>query len=149
MTITVLFGLWLVMVFLMLSYIWKFVGELILLAFPREHSQKGDKLAIYLNGRYNRTATITGIGLSNLYIYENKVKLPLNFRGKFYGVGYDPEDCSRLVYVPNVKHHWLVRIAEFVRKVFILPDDLKNLECEFTSKEYFDELFADGGQAEE
>ena len=148
MTITLPIALLGIIVFLALPYLWGCVGRAIRLVFPRENAQKGDKVAIYLNGRYNRTATLSNVEADCVYIYD-KVKLPLDYRGKFYGVGYDPEDGSRLVYVTKRKHYRLVRVAEIVRKVFFLSEDEVNLNPDHTEATGLSELLAEGGQAEE
>ena len=98
--------------------------------FPDATIQKGDKTCIFLNGKYNRTATISGVSENRLFLYDNNVGLPIDYRGKFYAVGVDVNDGSRLVYVKNGKYFRFVRMAEMIRKVFNVMDISENLIVE-------------------
>ena len=48
---------------------------------------------------------------------------------RFYGIGVDPNDGSRLIYVGNRKHYRFIRLAEMIRKAFAVMDDVDNLEA--------------------
>ena len=102
------------------------VGELLAGLFPVERLKKGDKVDVFLNGKYNRTATITGVTSGSMLIYD-RLPLPVDYRGTFYATGVDQNDGSKLVYVKNRKHFKLVRAAELVKKVFNVLDDAENL----------------------
>lgn len=102
------------------------VGEWITGLFPADRLKKGDKVGVFLDGKYNRTATITGITQGGITIYD-KLPLPVDYRGKFYAIGVDRNDGSKLVYIKNRKFYKFIRAAEFVRKAFSVLDDAENL----------------------
>ena len=102
---------------------------------PRDTFQKGDKAHIYLNGKYNRIATLSKVVADAVYIYDNQVRLPLNYRGRFYGIGVDLKDGSRLVYLHTRRYYRLIRVAELIRKVFALIDDESNLNPDYEAYE--------------
>ena len=102
------------------------VGEWISGLFPVDRMSVGAKIDVFLDGSYNRTATITGITQGSIIIYD-KLPLPVNYRGTFYATGVDQNDGSKLVYVKTRKHYKLVRAAELVQKVFNVLDDAENL----------------------
>lgn len=114
---------------------WEWIGTKVAKLLPADRLQKGDKAHIYLNGRYNRTATLTRVTADSVYLYDNKVKLPLNFRGRFYGIGMDSNDGSRLVYLANRGYFRLIRVAELIRKVFRLNEDESNLNPDYSEDE--------------
>lgn len=103
------------------------VGEWLTGLFPVERLKKGDKVDVFLDGKYNRTATITGVTFGSMLIYD-RLPLPVDYRGTFYATGVDQNDGSKLVYVKNRKHFKLVRAAELVKKIFSVPDDAENLK---------------------
>ena len=94
---------------------------------PKAPLTAGEKVVIFLNGKYNRTATITKVGAEYLYIYGGSVKLPIDYRGRFYGYGVDTNDGSRIVFLKYRKHYRLVRLAEYIRKCFCVIEDEDNL----------------------
>lgn len=106
---------------------WEWIGSKVVLLLPKAQLQVGDKAVIFLNGRYNRTATISKIEVDSVYLYENRVKLPLDYRGRFYGWGIDTNDGSRLVFLKYRKHYRLVRLAEYIRRCFCVIEDEANL----------------------
>lgn len=118
------------LVVLFLAFWWlggkELVGEWLTGLFPVERLKKGDKVDVFLNGKHNRTATITGITSSSLLIYD-RLPLPVDYRGTFYATGVDQNDGSKLVYVKNRKHFKFVRAADLVKKVFNVLDDAENL----------------------
>lgn len=102
------------------------IGDVVIKLFPKNHSQKGDQVDIFLNGKYNRTATVSKITADKIFIYD-AVPLVLDYRGRFYGVGVDLNDGSRLIYIGNRKHYRFVRLAEIIRKAFAVMDEVENL----------------------
>ena len=106
---------------------WEWIGSKVVLLLPKATLQKGDKAVIFLNGRYNRTATISKVVADSVYLYDNRIKLPLDYRGRFYGWGVDTNDGSRLVFLKYRKHYRLVRLAEYIRKCFRVIEDEANL----------------------
>lgn len=81
---------------------------------------------IYLDGKYNRTATINRIEAHRLFIYD---KLPLHIahRGRFYATGRTADGRS-LIYVANRNHYYYVRLAEILRLIFAIADNAYMLE---------------------
>lgn len=112
------------LVVLFLAFWWlegkELVGEWLTGLFPVERLKKGDKVDVFLDGKHNRTATITGITSSSLLIYD-RLPLPVDYRGTFYATGVDQNDGSKLVYVKNRKHFKFVRAAELVKN--LVPED--------------------------
>lgn len=102
------------------------MGDFIIKILPKNYTQKGDKVEIFLNGKHNRTATISRISDERIVIY-NSLPLPLGYRGRFYGIGVDENDGSRLVYVGNRRHFRFVRMSEIIRKAFAVMDEIENL----------------------
>lgn len=113
----------------------EWLGEKIAKTLPKSPLQKGDKAHIYLNGRYNRTATLTKVVADAVYIYDNKVKLPLDYRARFYGIGLDKDDGSRLIFIANRRHYRLIRVAELIRRIFALIEDETNLNPDYSEDE--------------
>lgn len=126
--VVVLYALWLVGG-------WEWIGSKVAKLLPAAKLQKGDKAHIYLNGRYNRTATLSKVVADAVYIYDNKVKLPLDYRARFYGMGVDSNDGSRLVFIANRRHYRLIRVAELIRKVFNLAEGETNLNPDYSEDE--------------
>lgn len=114
---------------------WEWIGTKVAKLLPADALQKGDKAHIYLNGRYNRTATLSKVTTDSVYIYDNKVKLPLDYRGRFYGIGVDNQDGSRLLYLSNRSYFRLIRVAELIRKAFRLIEDETNLNPDYSEDE--------------
>lgn len=109
-----------------------FGGHLVNRILPREPLQVGDQVEIFLDGVYNRTATITGCTGDRLYIYDT-LPLPLGYRGKFYATGFDI-DGVEFWYLRERKRYNLVPFAESVRKRYKLLSDPFNL-CPVTTEE--------------
>lgn len=121
------------------------IGEALNKLFPKDPIHKGDKVNIFLNERYNRTATITNITSDKVFIYD-RIGLPVDYRGRFYATGTDTNDGSKIVYIKyNSRRYKFVRIAEIIRKVFNVFDDTDNLPVD----ESTDANEADGGADEE
>lgn len=99
-------------------YLWG--ALLVVWLFPRSYAKEGDKIHIYINGSYNRTATINKIASDRFYIYE-KVKIPVGYRGRFFAI--TREDNVKLVYIKNRKLYRLIPIYLFAKWMFAIPDD--------------------------
>lgn len=111
------------------------IGTLVAKLLPKVSIQQGDKLHIYLNGEYNRTATLSRVAVDCVYIYNSAIKLPLSYRGRFYGLGIDATDGSHVVFITRHRHYRLIRVAEIIRKVFGLPNEDGNLNPDYTENE--------------
>ena len=119
MSVYAIIGIVLAVLFVVLLVIlWGFLVNLML---PKRYSAVGDKMSIFLDGVYDRDATITGIGLDRVLIYDNKLPLPLAYRGRFYAVGCD-RDGIELWYMADKRLYWLVPYAEKIRKRYKLID---------------------------
>lgn len=81
--------------------------------YPVATLKQGGNVVIYMDGSYNRTATISKQYSHGFDIY-GQLLLPIDYIGKFYAVGY-LEDGHKLIYTTNKKHGWIARYAEFVR----------------------------------
>ena len=86
-------------------YLWG--ALLVVWLFPRSYAKEGDKIHIYVNGSYNRTATINKIASDRFYIYE-KIKIPVG-------------------YIKNRKLYRLIPIYLFAKWMFAIPDDENQL----------------------
>ena len=118
MNVFAIIGIALALLFVVLLVIlWGFLVNLML---PKRYSAVGEKVSIFLNGVYNRDATITGIGQEKVVIYE-RLPLPVAYRGKFYAVGCD-RDGIELWYMADKRLYWLVPYAERIRKRYKLID---------------------------
>lgn len=109
-----------VLLLVVLVLLWGFLFKLIL---PKRYSAVGDKVSIFLDGIYNREATITGIGQEKVVIYET-LPLPLEYRNKFYAVGCDSNGVE-IWYMADKSLYWLVPYAERIRKRY------KVIDCRF------------------
>lgn len=89
-------------------------------AFPTTYPKKGDKVDVYINGIWNRNATVTACCYDYIVILD-AVRCPVDYRGRFYAIGVDAND-NVLVYVDK-KHQHLVKRAEWIRKICKVPDD--------------------------
>lgn len=112
----------------------EYIGERLSMLFPVDYMRVGDKIDIFIDGKYNRTATISEIDQGSIVIYE-RLPIPVGYKGSFYATGYDQIDGSKLVYVKTRKHYKLVRAAELVRAFFNVLDDPYNLTPEESKQE--------------
>ncbi len=103
------------------------IGEWLTSLLPKDRMSVGDKVNVFMNGEYNRTATITRIKADTLYIYDT-IPLPIAYRGSFYATGVCQDDGSKLVFVKTRKYYKFVRVAEIIRKAFNVIDDTDNLQ---------------------
>ena len=88
--------------------------------FPTTYPSKGERVDVYINGVWNRTATVTACCYDFIVILE-AVRCPVDYRGRFYAIGEDANG-NILVYVDKRYHH-LVKRAEWIRKICDVPDD--------------------------
>lgn len=138
-----------IIVVLWATGVWEWIGSKVAKLLPATPLQKGDKTHIYLNGRYNRTATISKVTADRVFIYNNKIRLPLDYRGRFYGIGVAPDDGSRLVFLAKRSHYRLIRVAELIRKVFRLIEDENNLNPDYSDNEQLLTEVAEEGDGDE
>ena len=104
----------------------EYIGERLSMLFPVDYMRVGDKIDIFIDGKYNRTATISEVNQGSIVIYE-RLSIPVGFKGSFYATGYDQIDGNKLVYIKTRKHYKFVRAAELVRTLFNVLDDRNNL----------------------
>lgn len=97
-------------------------GYAFLSMLPKKHMKRGSRIYIYMDGKCNRCATITGITGEGIIIY-GRIIVPVSYRGRFYATGQDSIDGSRFTYVMHRRHYWLVGLAEFLRKWFGWQDE--------------------------
>lgn len=95
--------------------------------FPTTYPQKGDKVDVYINGSWNRNATVTACCYDYIVILD-AVRCPVDYRGRFYAIGVDAND-NVLVYVDK-RHKHLVKRAELIRKICSVPDDFATFNDE-------------------
>lgn len=112
----------------------RYIGEKLAQMLPNEPLQKGQKVHIFLNGDYNRTATITKVSADAIYFYDDRLRLPLSYRGRFYGIGTDIADGSKVAYVKFRYRFRLIRFAELMRKLFKIQDDETNLNPDYVEE---------------
>ncbi|HBG40234.1 MAG TPA: hypothetical protein DDW85_02320 [Porphyromonadaceae bacterium] len=80
--------------------------------YPDRPLKAGDQVSIYLDNKYNRTATISDISSNQIAIYD-KLYLPVSYTGKFYCAYYR---ASRSILYCRKRYFHLVKIAEALRK---------------------------------
>lgn len=96
--------------------------------YPLDPLAEGKKVHIYQDGRYNRTATITGLTSGKLVIYD-VLPLPIHYRGKFYSVGYTSDGFS-LMFIGRKRLFFLAKLAELIRKIANTPEHQGDLPSE-------------------
>jgi len=103
--------------------------------FPTTYPCKGEQVDVYINGSWNRCATVTACCHDFLVLY-GAVRCPIDYRGRFYAIGVDAND-NTLVYVDKV--HWhLVKRAELIRKICNVPDEYGTFPSDDETKPYKD-----------
>lgn len=88
--------------------------------YPIQQMACGNKVKIYLNGFYNRTATISRNLPGGIVIYD-KIMLPVHYRGRFYTIGY-MDDGNKVMVVRSVGMAYLAFFAEIARKISNTPE---------------------------
>lgn len=88
--------------------------------YPIDILAKDVEVNIYLDGKYNRTATITDVRRAFLTVYE-RLPLPIDYRGKFYATGR-MSDGHTLMFLRRKKLYFLMRFAELIRKLVHTPE---------------------------
>lgn len=125
------------------------IGSKVAKLLPFATIQQGDKVHIYLNGEYNRTATLSKVAVDCVYIYDSAIRLPLSHRGRFYGIGVDAADGSHVVFITRHRHYRLIRVAELIRKVFGLQNEDGNLNPDYAEYEQLVSDVAEEGESDE
>lgn len=115
----------LILAIIVMSWIFLGLGEhiasyILYNFFPTTFPSKGDRVDVYINGEWNRTATVTACCYDFIVILD-AVRCPVDYRGCFYAIGVDANE-NTLVYVDKRYHH-LVKRAEWIRKICNFPDD--------------------------
>lgn len=87
---------------------------------PYDPITPGKSITVYLDGRFNRVATITSIENGCIYVYD-KFPLPLHYRGKFYAVGR-MTDGHKVMFLGKRKLYLLMRFVEAFRKIARIPE---------------------------
>lgn len=115
---------WLLVGLLVCASLYLWGALLVVRFFPRSYAKQGDKIHIYLNGDYNRTATVCQVASNRFYIYD-KVPIPIGYRGRFFSV--IKENNVRILCMKDRKHYRLVAPYMFARWLFAIPDDENQL----------------------
>mgnify|MGYP001540318307 FL=1 len=71
--------------FLALLLMTEYIGRNFWRFAPKEHLKQGEKIHVYINGKYDRHATITSVSDDSVSIY-GAVSLPVDYRGSFYAL---------------------------------------------------------------
>ena len=100
--------------------------------YPLDPVEKGKKVNIYQDNVYNRTATVTGLYRDRLVIYD-ALPLPVNYRGKFYSIGYT-SDGFTLLLLGRKRLYFLARMAELIRKIVRTPEYMDNTPDDATTE---------------
>lgn len=90
------------------------------LVYPVIPLKPGEKVCVFMDNKYNRTATIYKNLVDGVVIYQ-KFMLPINYRGKFYAVGY-LDGRHKLIYITKKRYIILAIYAELARKLIGCPD---------------------------
>ena len=88
--------------------------------YPECPLKVGEQVNIYIDNRYNRTATISH-NLSGVVVIYDKLNLPVHYRGRFYALGYT-DDGHTLMFVGRKRLYFLARLAELIRKIAGTPE---------------------------
>lgn len=88
--------------------------------YPVDILAKDVEVNIYIDGKFNRTATITDVRRTFLTVYE-RLPLPIDYRGKFYATGR-MSDGHTLMFLGRKKFYFLMRFAELIRKLVHTPE---------------------------
>ena len=98
------------------------------LFYPTKLISKGDKVEVFINGEWNRTATVTATCHDYFTLYD-AVRCPIDYRGQFYAIGEDANG-NILEYVAHPADHRRIKSAEIIRKVCKLDDCYDNFKPE-------------------
>jgi len=90
------------------------------LVYPVIPLKPGEKVCVFMDNKYNRTATISKNMVAGVVIYD-RFMLPINYRGKFYAVGY-LDGGHKLIYITKKRYIILAIYAELARKFIGCPD---------------------------
>lgn len=120
-------------VFFSLVVMTEYIGRNFWRFAPKEHLKQGEKIHVYINGKYDRHATITSVSDDSVSIY-GAVSLPVDYRGSFYAIGKDSVG-AKLVYVKYRRRYRFVKFCELFRKGFCVEDDEEQLMPDSHSSE--------------
>jgi hypothetical protein len=90
------------------------------LVYPVVTMESGKKIFVFMDNKLNRTAIISHNMVDGVIIYEHFM-LPINYRAKFYAVGY-VDGGHKLIYTTKKIYIILAIYAEFARKLIGCPD---------------------------
>ncbi len=90
------------------------------LVYPVITFEPGKKVFVFMDNKFNRTATISKNMAAGVIIYD-QFMLPINYRGKFYAIGY-LDGGHKLIYTTKRSHIILAVYAEFARKLIGCQD---------------------------
>ena len=90
------------------------------LLFPKGTMEAGKPVNVYIDGRFNRTATICN-NLPGCIVILDKLRLPVHYRGRFYSIGYTEDRCT-LMYIGRKRLYFLAHVAELIRKIVGTPE---------------------------
>lgn len=107
--------------------------------YPTKIISKGDKVEVFINGEWNRTATVTAVCHSYFTLYD-AIRCPIDYRGQFYAWGEDANG-NLLEYVADPNDHKRIKSAEAIRKMCKLGDCYDNFKPEDDARP-LDEIFA-------
>lgn len=88
--------------------------------YPVDKMGVGKKISVYLDGIFNRTATVSRNLARTIVIYDT-LSLPVHYRGKFYAIGHT-DDGHKLMFVTKRRFYFFACIAELIRKVVGTPE---------------------------
>ena len=91
--------------------------------FPTTYPCKGEQVDVYINGSWNRCATVTACCHDFLVLY-GAVRCPIDYRGRFYAIGVDSDQkyIAPDVIIASMKKEVGTSIFDAVSK-FVDGDD--------------------------
>ena len=73
--------------------------------------REGDHVHIYINGKYNRTATVFAVSQDGIGIYDGHLFIPVGWNMGFYTIGYN-EDRDKYVCMRNRGEYLFYVVSE-------------------------------------
>lgn len=102
------------------------IGRALLSLFPRRFMACGGNIRLFIDGRFFHADCIRRIKRFDAFTWRN-MTIPVDYRGRFYTIGTDVYG-SCYVCVTDIRHYWMVYVAELIRKAFQVPDDEEQME---------------------
>lgn len=99
---------------------------------PIDIIRKGRCTRVYVDGKFNREATITSITPAYLTVYD-KLPLPIHYRGRFYATGR-MSDGHTIMFLGKRKLYILMRFVEFIRIISRIPEFTDQMPVEDSDK---------------